>query len=258
MSEPARRLRRALPLLLPALLTANAAPSAAAALSPAAAPARAEAPAETAAPGPAPGTLTLAFDQAKSDLGFTIHRPGETIEGRAHQFAGEVLVDPAYPGNDPSVVLRVQASSLETGNRVRDHTMRNSHLEAERFPEIVFRSTSIRLSDGSGRGGTGADGSDAAGPAAPGPAAPGPLRPGEPRTAIVEGTLGLHGVTRDVLFPATIRYDNGSLSAEGELNLRLSDHAIPIPRFLWIVLDDEVKIHFRFVAAPPPKGMGAG
>ncbi len=28
---------------------------------------------------------------------------------------------------------------------------------------------------------------------------------------------------------------------------QLTDHAIPIPRFLWLVLDDEVRIAFRIV-----------
>ncbi|PYS95859.1 MAG: hypothetical protein DMF50_07030 [Acidobacteria bacterium] len=182
---------------------------------------------------------TLAIDAAGSELRFTITRPGETIDGHAHEFTGEVAVDPARPGEGSSVVLRVRSASLETGNRMRDRKMRNTHLEVERFPEIVFSSTSIRLS---------ADGEAEA--------APGPLRPGEPRKALVEGVLALHGVERTILFPVAIRYDTGSLTAEGDVTLRLTDHAIPIPRFLWIVLDDEVKLHFRFEAGPRP-GPGA-
>ena len=40
----------------------------------------------------------------------------------------------------------------------------------------------------------------------------------------------------------SIRYDNGALAAEGGLSLKLTDYAIPIPAFLWMKLDDEVKI----------------
>jgi polyisoprenoid-binding protein YceI len=199
--------------------------------------------------GPAAaGPATLAIDTARSALDFSIHRRGETIEGHAHEFAGEVAFDAARPEDRPSVSLRVVAASLETGNRVRDHKMRGSHLEAERFPEITFRSTSIRLSAASPEAGP-------SGVSGPAPAAPAsPLRPGESRRALVEGILGLHGVERTMLIPATIRYDNGSLTAEGEATLSLTDHSIPIPRFLWIVLDDEVKVRFRFVASP--KGSG--
>ncbi len=184
------------------------------------------------------GLLTLAIDPARSTLGFTISRRGETIEGRVHAFSGEVIVDPGHPGPGASVILRVEAASLETGNRIRDRKMRNSHLEVDRFPAILFRSSSVEVSR------------EAAGDPEAAGAEPGPLSPGQRRRALLKGVLSLHGVDREILFPAAIRYDNGTLTAEGDLSLRLTDHAIPLPRFLWIVLDDEVKVHFRFLAAP--------
>jgi polyisoprenoid-binding protein YceI len=178
---------------------------------------------------PPAGAVALVIDPARSELTFTIHRPGETIDGRAHDFSGEARLDPERPDADTSVVLRVRGASLETGNRLRDRKMRNAHLETGRFPEILFRSTAIRL-------------------APEGAAAP-PLRPGEERRAVIEGVLSLHGVDRAMMFPAAIRYDNATLTATGEVGVRLTDHSIPIPRFLWIVLDDEVRVRFRFTAA---------
>ncbi len=176
-----------------------------------------------------PAARSMPIDSARSELRFTISRPGETIDGQAHAFSGEVRFDPGHPEADGSVTLTVRADSLDTGNRVRDHKMRGSHLEVERFPAIGFRSTSIHFSEAGGAA---------------------PAAGGMPRRALVEGIVTLHGVDRSILFPAMIRYDNDSLAAEGEFAIRLTDHAIAIPRFLWIVLDDEVKVHFRFVAAP--------
>jgi polyisoprenoid-binding protein YceI len=206
------------------------APSAAAP-SPAVAPPSATAPSPTVA-APAGGPLTLPIDPVESRLGFVIHRPGETIEGRAHTFTGEVRLDPLRPERS-GVTLRVTAASLETGNRIRDGKMRRSHLEVEGHPEILFRSRTIRAGEGA-------------------------FAAGGSRKAIVEGVLSLHGVERDLLFPAAIGYDGRSLVAEGEVVLRLTDHAIPIPRFLWIELDDEVKVRFRFRAAPAGEGTTPG
>ncbi|HKB07274.1 MAG TPA: YceI family protein [Candidatus Polarisedimenticolia bacterium] len=179
---------------------------------------------------------TLAIDPKASVLTFTIKRPGETIEGTAHTFTGEVVLDPGDLSAASSVVLRVVASSLETGNGMRDRKMRGSHLEVERFPEIAFRSTSIQV--GSEREA----------------ASPSPSPGGEPgrvlqRKAIVEGVLSLHGVDRTIMVPASIRYDNGTLTAEGTVDLTYSDFSIAIPRFLWLVMDDEIKVRFRFVAS---------
>ena len=182
------------------------------------------------------GLVRLAIDPAQSAISFTISRPGETIEGRARAFSGGVAVDPEHPGPGVSVILRVEAASLETGNRIRDRKMRNSHLEVDRFPTILFRSASVGVSR------------EAEDDPAVAGGEPGPLRPGQRRRALLEGVLSLHGVDRAVLFPAAIQYDTGTLTAEGDLSLKLTDHAIPLPRFLWMVLDDEVKVHFRFVA----------
>jgi polyisoprenoid-binding protein YceI len=175
-------------------------------------------------------SATLALDPAASSLTFTIRRPGESIDGTAHEFAGEVVLDPANLSQGASVVLRVTAASIETGNRLRDGKMRRSHLEVERFPEIVFRSSSIQVGPERDR------------------SAPGAPAAGTSRKALVEGTLGLHGVEHGLLVPAAIRYDNGTLTAEGSVALTYSDYGIPIPRFLWLVMDDDITVRFRFVA----------
>ena len=200
----------------------------------------AAAPGAASPPRVAADAAPFLIDAQRSELRFTISRPGETIDGHAHRFSGEVRFDPAQ------VTLDVEAGSLETGNRIRDRKMRGVHLETERFPEILFHSTSIQIQE--------------MGEAVPGaPAVGGKPPDGRPaRKALIEGIVTLHGVPRSILFPALIRYDNGSLAAEGDFAVRLTDHAIAIPRFLWIVLDDEVKIHFRFEAAPRTGAPQAG
>ncbi len=172
----------------------------------------------------------LVIDAARSTLGFGVSRPHETIPGTAPGLAGEVHFDPERPGEGASVVLRIVAASLETGNRLRDRTMRGTHLEVETYPEIRFTSSAITLT-----------------PETPGIPA-GPLRAGEARQAIVEGRLLLHGVERPLRIPVVIRYDDGAFSADGEVVFKLSDHAIPIPRFLWLVLDDLVTVRFHLIA----------
>ena len=195
-------------------------------------------PAAAAVPAPG-GARTLPIDPALSVLTFTIHRPGETIEGRAREFSGEVGFDPADLSAGGVVGLRVAAAALETGNRMRDRKMRGSHLEVERFPAILFKSISIKVGPERER----SEPPPAAGIRG---AAPGRTQ----RKALVEGVLSLHGVDLTILVPAAIRYDSGTLTAEGSVTLTYSEYGIPIPRFLWLVMDDEIVVRFRFVAVP--------
>ena len=64
--------------------------------------------------------------------------------------------------------------------------------------------------------------------------------------------LGARGVgpsgrwsTRPLRIPVTIGYHVALLTAGGDVAFTLSEFAIPIPRFLWIVLDDRVTVRFR-------------
>ena len=51
-----------------------------------------------------------------------------------------------------------------------------------------------------------------------------------------------------ILPAATIGYHERLLTADGDVAFTLSEFAIPIPRFLWIVLDDKVTVKFHAVA----------
>lgn len=90
--------------------------------------------------------------------------------------------------------------------------------------------------------------------AADDPAPAGSLVPGRSRNALVEGLLSHHGIEREIRFPVTIRYHDGSLNSEGELGFNLSDDNIPIPRCLWMVLEDDVRVRFRVMEVSPVDG----
>jgi len=181
-----------------------------------------------AAPGPAPGARTFAFDATGSKLGFTVTRPGEVVEGTATQFKGTVRLDAEHPNEGGGVTLKVDAATMVTGNRLRDRTMRNSHLETEKYPEIRFESVKATTTK------------------------PEPLKPGETRGFEVEGKLSLHGVERTIKIPVMVGYDGALLTADGTVAFTLTEFSIPIPKMLWFVLDDKVTVNFHAVAKPGP------
>jgi len=189
-----------------------------------------------AAPGPAtaePGVRTFAFDASGSKLGFTVTRPGEVVEGKATQFEGTVRVDPEHPNEGGGVTLKVDAATMVTGNRLRDRTMRNSHLETEKYPDIRFESVKATTK-------------------------PEPLKPGETRGFEVEGKLHLHGVERTIRIPVMVGYDGALLTADGTVAFTLTEFSIPIPKMLWFVLDDKVTVNFHAVANPGNPGTKPG
>ena len=235
MSGLRRIARRLLPagLVLPLLYGVVSLPGGAAGAPGGAAPAAAAPVA--AAPGSAAGVRHYVFDAAGSKLGFTVTRPGEVVEGTATQFGGTVQLDPEHPESAAAVTLEVDAATMVTGNRLRDRTMRNSHLETEKYPKIRFRSASAT------------------------PAKPGPLQSGETRGFELEGILSIHGVDRTVRIPVMVGYDGALLTADGNVSFTLTEYSIPIPKIFWVVLDDKVTVHFHAVAKPgAPAGAPSG
>ncbi|MDB5206334.1 MAG: YceI family protein [Flavisolibacter sp.] len=58
----------------------------------------------------------------------------------------------------------------------------------------------------------------------------------------VKGKLTLHGVTKDVEAPGTIKVDGGKLEGKSTFNIRLSDYKISIPSVVKEKVSNSIKI----------------
>jgi polyisoprenoid-binding protein YceI len=80
-------------------------------------------------------------DTNHSQVGFKVkHMAVATVRGQFTAFTVELMVDEADITNS-SVVLRIDADSIDTNNERRDSHLRSADfLEVETYPEIVFES----------------------------------------------------------------------------------------------------------------------
>jgi polyisoprenoid-binding protein YceI len=112
------------------------------------------------------------IDGAHSSIGFAVRFMGlSTVRGAFSRYAGTVML---YPDRlDRSTVsIIIAANSINTNHGDRDRHLKSpDFLEAEKYPYLTFRSTSIK------------------------PAAQG---------FVAEGDLALHGVTRRMAIPFTM------------------------------------------------------
>lgn len=121
---------------------------------------------------------------------------------RARDFSGDVALTPGAV-TPASFTMRVRADSLaetrevftEPQKQIINRQLREIVLEPEKYPEITFRSTGVRLDAPAG---------------------------GEFRVRIA-GDLTLHGVTRRVEIPARVTLAGGDLRARGEFTIRRGD-----------------------------------
>jgi len=87
---------------------------------------------------------TYAIDKNHSSVEFRIRHFASKVSGRFGDFEGAIQADPAKP-DASSVTFTIKAASIDTGNENRDKDLKSANFfEADKFPEISFKSTSIK------------------------------------------------------------------------------------------------------------------
>jgi len=117
---------------------------------------------------------TYKVDPAHSSVNFTIdHMVVNTVHGRFRQFEGTITVDPDNNNVVTAASGTIQARSIDTDIEKRDDHLRSpDFFDAEKFPTITFESSEVKK-DGN--------------------------------TMVLVGKFTMHGVTKDVSLPFTVK-----------------------------------------------------
>jgi polyisoprenoid-binding protein YceI len=87
---------------------------------------------------------TYVFDKAHSSLGFQIRHLFSNVLGKFNDFTGAIQFDEANP-DQSSVEVTIKTASIDTGVEMRDKDLRSTNFfDAEKFPEITFKSKSVK------------------------------------------------------------------------------------------------------------------
>ena len=161
---------------------------------------------------------TFKIDPVHSSVGFSIRHLVSNVKGRFTDFSGTIVYDPGKIENS-SVNVTIKTASIDTDHENRDNHLRSpDFFDAEKNPEITFQSTKV-------------------------------VKKG--KKFLVQGTLNLHGVEKNVSFPCqilgTMKDPKGNARAgfEAELSLNRKDFGIIWNRTLdqgGLMLGEEVKI----------------
>jgi polyisoprenoid-binding protein YceI len=87
---------------------------------------------------------TYKFDSSGSTIGFTVHQFLGTTHGKFTKFSGKIEVDREHPENS-AVTAQIDVRSIDTHIKKRDDHLRSPEFfNAERFPQITFKSRSVK------------------------------------------------------------------------------------------------------------------
>jgi polyisoprenoid-binding protein YceI len=159
------------------------------------------------------------FDQASSKIGFTGKKVTGSHTGGFNTFSGEVRL-----GKEPaqsSVTLTIDMGSLTSDNeKLTGHLKSPEFFDAGTFPQATFTSTSIVAG---GEGGA---------------------------THTVKGNLSLHGVTKNVAFPATLATSPEKVTLKASFAFDRKAFNINYPGKADDLIKDHVDLFLDVVAMP--------
>jgi polyisoprenoid-binding protein YceI len=164
---------------------------------------------------------TYTIDGAHSSAQFAVkHMAISTVRGRFADVSGTILFDSAAPEKS-SVTAVIKSASLTTDNATRDkHLNSPDFFDTAKYPEITFKSTSIRKAGGD--------------------------------KYVAVGNLTIRDVTKQVEIPFTLALGKGMkgeprLGAEGSLTIDRTDYSVSYDA-KGMVVSKDVKIDLSIEA----------
>jgi polyisoprenoid-binding protein YceI len=87
---------------------------------------------------------TYKFDSSGSTIGFTVHQFLGATHGKFTRFSGKIDIDREHPESS-SVTAQIDVHSIDTQIKKRDDHLRSPEFfNVEKFPQMTFRSRSIK------------------------------------------------------------------------------------------------------------------
>ncbi len=155
---------------------------------------------------------TLELDPSKTLIEFRLSGTLHTTDGTFKLERGSIIADPATGKAGGSIVI--DAKSGDTGIGVRDNDMRDSVLEAQRYPEITFDPKYFTLE----------------------------LRTGGQFQVTMQGVLTLHGGKHDVALMAQGQLVGDNLTATAHFSVPYVEWGMKDPSVLFLTVAKKVDI----------------
>jgi polyisoprenoid-binding protein YceI len=180
---------------------------------------------------------TFVIDRNHSEATFQVRHLVSRVSGKFDDFAGSIAIDRANPAAS-SVEFTIKAPSINTGNADRDKHLRSADFfDVEKFPEITFKSTSIKAG-------------------------------AKKDTYDVTGNFTMHGVTKQITLPVEfLGFMKGPRGREvagftARATLNRKDYGVVWNRTLdagsTLLSDDvDITVNIEAGAAPPPQPAAA-
>ncbi len=171
--------------------------------------------------------------ERENKVRFVSDAPLEDFEGVTSRIDGFLFLSGEGLGGETDLgssefYFEVDLADLDTGIGLRNRHMRENYLETDRFPYASYEGRVTRLEEES----------------------PGFFR------ARTRGTFSVHGVERAREVDCSAATTGQGLRVRCAFQVTLSDHDIPIPKLMFMKIDEVMEVDLEFFLSPAGGGEG--
>jgi polyisoprenoid-binding protein YceI len=171
------------------------------------------------------GKFVVEQSDSESRVQFVSDAPLEKISGVGHKLSGDVEFDAANLAGAKGTI-ELDVASIKTNVDLRDEHLRGPDwLDAAKYPKIKFE---IKKVEGAAA-----------------------LTPNQPADLKIHGKLSMHGVTRDEVATAKVRWnpaDGAKVTAQFKVNL--TNYKVSVPSLVRLKVSDEIALNIMLKIKP--------
>jgi polyisoprenoid-binding protein YceI len=169
--------------------------------------------------------LVVDANDTESRVQFISDAPLEKITGVGHAVRGNIELDPAAVATTKGS-LELDVASIKTNLDLRDEHLRGPDwLDAAKYPKIKFTITRVE-----------------------GAAA---LTPNTATELKVHGKLSMHGVTRDEVASAKVRWvPADGVNVQAQFKVNLTNYKVSVPSLVRLKVSDEIALNVTLQVRP--------
>lgn len=169
----------------------------------------------------APAFVRYEVASSRSTVGFDGESTLHDFTGKTHAVAGELRCDPRSPELLGTGTFTAEAKTFDTDNDSRDEEMRDV-LDVAKHAQVVFRLDRVEGALDAGRG-----------------------------KLVAHGRFTIKGVERAVDVGLEVApLDDGALRVKGEAKIKLSTFGVEPPSFLFVTVEDKLRLWLDLVLVP--------
>lgn len=161
------------------------------------------------------------FSLENTKIGFNLDSTLHVVHGNARKFNGKVIVPLNLDLKGYSAEITISVKDMTTAHEERDKKMHETCLEADKNPDIIFRSTEFK-------------------------GFPAKLEKEKEFEFSLVGDLTIRGVTKSVAIPVKVKYRADGYSFHGNISLNyLQEFNIPDPSVFIFRVAKKVEVFFE-------------